>query len=119
VRLRKRRGAPSAERCETVSPAEAMIGALDAALRFTTSRELLAASHVRDLFALLDAASPVARDPGPVQDALARAQGAFVGRGVVSGTELTDRLLDVRLVARAPERAVYVSERDPLGAGAP
>jgi hypothetical protein len=119
VRLRKRRGAPSAEHCEELSPSEAMIGALDAALLFTASRELLTAGHVRDVFALLDASSPVARDPGPVSDALQRARGALVGHGVVSGTEITDRLLDVRLVARAPGQMAYVSTRDPLGAGAP
>ena len=113
---RLRRGLPSRERCEAVSPVDAMVAAIDAALRFAGSRKLLARKDVGGVFAMLRVASPVADEPGAVCDALDRAQRSFAGYDVISGTALVDRLLDVRLAVREPLEQSRVVNLEASGA---
>lgn len=112
---RLRRGLPARERCEAVSPVDAMVAAIDAALRFAGSRKLLAPKDVGGVFAMLRVASPVADDPGTVCEALNRAQRSVAGDDLVSGKVLVDRLLDVRLAVREPLEQSRVVRLDAAG----
>jgi hypothetical protein len=93
-----------------------MVAAIDAALRFAGSRKVLASTDVGGVFAMLRVASPVAHEPGPVCEALNRAQRSFVDRDVISSTDVADGLLDVRLAVREPLAQLRVASSNATGA---
>jgi hypothetical protein len=101
-RLHFRRGVESTENCVATPPSEVLISAIDGALTFSASHELLTADQVASVFAMLRISPPVAGDPGVLRDAVEDAAAVFDGRELVSGAELVDRLLDLRLAVRAP-----------------
>jgi hypothetical protein len=87
---------------DDVSPCDATVTAIDAALTFTASRELLTQKQVTSLFDTLRLASSLSEEAGRTYEAVIEAVASFADRRLVSSTELTDALLDLRLRLRVP-----------------
>jgi len=87
---------------DDVSPCDAMVTAIDAALTFTASRKLLTHEQVASLLDMLRLASLLPEEPGQARDAVEEAVASFAGHLLVSRRQLTDTLLDLRLRLRPP-----------------
>lgn len=84
------------------SPSDAIVSAIDAAMTFTSTRELLSGAQVASLFDMLLCAAGPHEETRATRDAIEGATGLWAHRRLVSTAELRDRLLDLRLTARPP-----------------